>query len=42
MPDQTRETILKTIETLLELQLRSVKQLLGEEDVQTTRKRIKE
>ena len=41
MTDEIRETILKTLETLYELQLRSVRQLLGKEDVQTIGKRKK-
>ena len=32
MPDQQRKLILETIETLLELQLRSVRQALGKDD----------
>jgi len=41
MADEIRETILKTLETLFELQLRSVRQLLGEEDVPTIKQRKK-
>ena len=41
MTDKTREIILKTLETLYELQLRSVRQLLGKEEIQITGKRNK-
>jgi hypothetical protein len=36
MASKDQELILRTLETLLQLQLRSVKQLLGEEDVEKT------
>ncbi len=41
MPDQQKKIILETLETLLELQLRSVRQALGkkERQVDTTRPR---
>jgi hypothetical protein len=38
MSDDIRTTILKTLETIYELQLTSIRQLLGEEDIQTHRR----